>query len=284
MALINNSKNPPIHVMCYGESGTKKSTFAASFPKPLLVFFFDPLGKDSPYLRQGIPSGLMPSQFPGFMTQDVFNEAGELQITLEYFLDPFPQKPSAFPCFQNRFAQLLSHIWGVREIPGEPDWKSIAFDSATYLELSARKYAQYFLNPNAKDPRQWFGSSTDQLEEILMISTGSIPRNVITICHVDEDKDEAGGVMVKNPALPGRLRKHGSSGYSEFYRVFVQRGDGKPGVSETRYALQTEPNGLYNAGSQIMAPNGCEPTYEALWKRESFGVLPYNSRTTTQPS
>lgn len=256
-----------IHVLCYGESGTMKSTFASTFPKPLLCFFFDPLGKDSPYLRAGMSSGFLPSQYPGFTTQDIFDEEGELQIRLEYFLDPFPQNPAAFPSFQNRFAQLQSHIWGVKPIPGEPSWKTIVFDSATYLELGARKYAQYALNPTAKDPRQWFGSSTDQLEEILMVSVGSLPLNIVTICHIDEDKDEAGGSMVRNPALPGRLRKHASSGYGEFYRSYVLRGmpDAKNPNPQALYHLQTAPNGLFNAGSQILAPDGCPPQYEALW-------------------
>lgn len=39
----------PIHVMLYGDTGTGKSTFLSTFPKPLLVFLFDPFGKDLPY-------------------------------------------------------------------------------------------------------------------------------------------------------------------------------------------------------------------------------------------
>src|SRR3972149_2335621 len=45
--------HPPIHVAAYGESGAGKSTFARSFPKPMLVLHFDPHGKDPPYPAQG---------------------------------------------------------------------------------------------------------------------------------------------------------------------------------------------------------------------------------------
>jgi len=38
--------------LVYGDTGTGKSTFAASFPKPLLVFCFDPAGKDIPYWKK----------------------------------------------------------------------------------------------------------------------------------------------------------------------------------------------------------------------------------------
>lgn len=40
----------PVHCMTYGDSGTGKSTFAATWPKPMLVWCFDPFGKDIPYL------------------------------------------------------------------------------------------------------------------------------------------------------------------------------------------------------------------------------------------
>lgn len=40
---------PPIHCMVYGDSGTGKSTFATTFPKPMLVWCFDPFGKDMPF-------------------------------------------------------------------------------------------------------------------------------------------------------------------------------------------------------------------------------------------
>lgn len=43
-----------IHVIVYGDAGAKKSTFAATFPKPMLVFMWDPFGKDGPYLRRGV--------------------------------------------------------------------------------------------------------------------------------------------------------------------------------------------------------------------------------------
>jgi hypothetical protein len=44
-------ERPPMHVMVYGDSGTGKSTFAQTFPKPMLVWFWDPFGKDLPYWK-----------------------------------------------------------------------------------------------------------------------------------------------------------------------------------------------------------------------------------------
>jgi hypothetical protein len=42
----------PIHLLIYGDAGSMKSTFAATFPKPMLVFYCDAMGNDRPYLRE----------------------------------------------------------------------------------------------------------------------------------------------------------------------------------------------------------------------------------------
>jgi len=45
------AEKPNVHIMIYGDTGTGKSTFLATFPKPLLVWCFDPHGKDFPYWK-----------------------------------------------------------------------------------------------------------------------------------------------------------------------------------------------------------------------------------------
>lgn len=42
------------HCLVYGDTGTGKSTFAATWPKPMLVLFFDPMGKDIPYWKHWV--------------------------------------------------------------------------------------------------------------------------------------------------------------------------------------------------------------------------------------
>ena len=49
----------PLHVLVYGDTGAGKSTFLASLPKPMYVLNFDGLGKEKPYINQGVgDSGL----------------------------------------------------------------------------------------------------------------------------------------------------------------------------------------------------------------------------------
>ena len=47
-------ERPPIHVLVYADTGSGKSEFLSTFPKPMLIWHFDPYGKDLPYIRKGV--------------------------------------------------------------------------------------------------------------------------------------------------------------------------------------------------------------------------------------
>jgi hypothetical protein len=239
---------PPLHVIAYGDSGAKKSTFAASFPKPALVLMADPYGKEMPYCRRGV---VRPSVEGTITLVESRKDPDKLLIQIEHYLDGDMKKPDAF-------ARLLARLSTFDREYG--DWATVVFDSATFFELAARKWHQYALNPTAREPRQWFAGSTDLMEEMIMGRLAALPMNVVVICHVDEDKDEVHGTMVRNPKLPGRLRKGAAAGYSEMYRLGVRRTG-----ADTEWFVQTQIDALFNCASQVQAPNGCEPDYNALW-------------------
>lgn len=239
------------HWLLYGDPGSGKSTAAATFPKPALVFMFDPLGKDTPYLTRG---EVVNATWEGTPVKEVHGKDGHILFRIEYFHDSDPQKPTAYRRFLARLVTLDKDVaeWGI---------KTVIIDSTTFMELAARKLSQYVLNPTSKEPRQWFAASTDTLEEVLMIRFGSLPLNVVVVSHVNEDKDELHGMYVRNPALPGRMSKRAPAGFSELYRAYtVVNRDGS-----RDYLWQTKPNALYNASSQINAPDPCVATYSALW-------------------
>jgi len=52
-----------LHCLNYGPSGVGKSTFAATWPKPMLVFGFDPYAKERPYKRLGRSERIVDEQF-----------------------------------------------------------------------------------------------------------------------------------------------------------------------------------------------------------------------------
>lgn len=243
---------PPIHVLCYGDSGAGKSTGVSTFPKPMLLFSFDPFGKETPYLKRGEPSDATYDNFGTPVRHVLSKKTGQPIIQIEYYLDADPTQPEAYQRFLSRMS-VLHHEYD--------KWATVVLDSSTFAEIAARKWHQYKLNPSAKDPRQWYGGSTELLEEMLMIRFGSLPMNVVTVCHIDEDKDELHGFFVRNPMAPGKLKKKLPSAYGEFYRAYVTTDE----KGDRVFVWQTRADKLFNAGSQIGAPDPCAPTYQALW-------------------
>lgn len=253
---------PSKHWLLYSDSGAGKSTMAATYPKPMLVWMFDPFGKDEPYLKGAVPGGIGElQQYPLNITglgesmityRDVQHPDGMIRI--EYYHDVNIKAPTAYMRFQTRFDVLL---------PGEMTvWKTVTLDSVTFMEKLARKWDQYVLNPTAKDPRKWFGASTDLLEEMLMLRFAGLPMNVVVIAHIDQEKDDVHGTFVRNPSAPGRLRRDLSTAFSEIYRLYIGR-DEKGG--EEFYAAQTRTDNMFNAQTHINAPNPCYPAYSSLW-------------------
>jgi len=243
--------------LCHGDPGSRKTTFAATFPKPLIVFYFDQVGMDLPYLRVGHPTDLVPYPGHDFAYRDVLDDDGELLIRVQYFADMDPTNPRGFKAFLKRLQDFYHEY---------TDWRTAVLDSVTMFELAARYNEKYFLNPKTKDPRQWWAGSTDAVEQALMSSFGALPINVVVVAHSSEDKDEVNGTFVRTIRAPGRMSKGAAAGYSEVYRAYVPRERGPQG--EALYYLQTQPDGLYIAKTAINAPNPSWGHYDALWTND----------------
>jgi hypothetical protein len=176
----------------------------------------------------------------------------DLLIRLEYYNDPNPKKPKAWQAFEE--------IWAERD-PVEEGYQTVVIDSMTSLNLIKFWHSQYKKMPYAKDPRKWYGDTTEALEQMTMGRFAAFRCNVVLVAHISREKDERSGSMVYWPSAPGRLGPKGGglpSAFSETYRAYVDK-DGD-------HLLQTETSQRYTACTQIMAPDNCEPKYSALWE------------------
>jgi len=259
----------PIHAMTYADTGVGKSTFAATFPKPMLVFFFDPHGKDWPYRKdeQGnaLPDGglqtypIMAGQSEAMIQyRDVQHPQGVVRI--EYYHNDDIENPSAINTFRFRLAMLHQEY---------ANWQTIVTDSITFMELSARKWEEKTMNPMTKfakgtDTRQWFAGSTDTIEELVIMRYASLPMNVVICCHINERRNEHSGEILRGPFAPGRLSSRGelSAAFQEQYHLYTAR---NPEDGQLVRYLQTENDGEWVATTQIGAPNNCYPHYLSLW-------------------
>ena len=245
------------HYLIYGDSGSGKTTSAATFPTPQLVLCFDPHGKEMPYKTRHLANGrtletVVNAQ--GIPVEFIGSKADGVVCQIEHYIDADPRQPDVYSKFMTRMDRFKEEF---------ADWQhgTVIIDSVTFMELAARKWAQYKLNPTTKEPRQWFASSTDMLEEMLMLRFGSLAMTVVVIAHVDEEKDEVNGEIVRNPSAPGRMRKRSPAGFSELYHQYVTRDDKMNRV----HLWQTRNDGRWNCATQFtQTPDPCTPTYEAL--------------------
>ena len=260
------AKRFPIHVVTMGHTGAGKDTFAATFPKPILIWFFDAFGKDTPYLTEQVitPQGEVQwkaAKKVGEMQtyplgkvvvpyRDIEREDGFVRI--EYYHDFEPMNPNAYALYLTRMG-MFHHE--------QDNWQTVVLSSVTMMEICARKYHQYALNPSTKDPRQWWGGSTDMLEEMLMMRFAGLKMNVVVLAHIDTERDELFGETVKNPAGPGRLRGALATQYAEHYHQFVRRmEDGK-----LAYLLQSQNDGRFASQTHIQVPSPSYPHFASLW-------------------
>ena len=240
---------PPIHVILFGDPGSGKTTSAATFPKPMIVFQFDPFGKDTPYLKKGEVQDLE-NDDNGTPFREIYGKkSGTLTKRIEYYHDLDPKKPGAFRRFLTRMSQFHNEY---------DQWATVVIDSLTFMELCCRMNQKYHLNPTAKDGRQWYGGAKEDLEEMLMIRFAGFPMNVVINAHSSETKDEVNGTFIRGINAVGKLGKNLPGGYGELYRCYTGKGD-------DGFLWQTQKDSMWHAASQIGAPNPCFPDYKMLW-------------------
>ena len=247
----------PIHAFVYGESGTGKSTFACTWPKPIRVFFFDPFGKDVSYIiaclnAKGTVGELQ--HYESMVYRDLQFPDGI--VRLDYYHDLDSEHPDAF----SRFKTALDSFC-VNEVS---EYKTVVVDSATHVELAARYREKKVINPGTKDSRQWWAGSTDAMESVFVQQFAGLPINVLLILHVDERSNIVSGEILRGPSAPGRLSKQNRLGaaYQEQYRSYRIRDD----EGDLHYILQTQNRDGFQATSPIGALDPCYPHYESLWE------------------
>jgi hypothetical protein len=258
-----NVFRPPIHCLDYADFGSGKTTFADTFPNPKIIWFFDAYGKELPYLKGGEVSELFSDEKADFV-RVVTSPKGKLLKRIEYYHDNVFTEPkevkrkagiSVQDVAPNAYARFLKRMATFQHEYDE--WATGVVDSVTTMEICARRWDQFVLNPHAEDSRQWYGASKDLLERMLLGRMANLPMNIVVLAHIDDEKFEHQGTQRRMPMAPGKLRGSLPSQYSEVYRQYVDK--------EGEYLLQTTSDGVWACTTTIGAPNPCAPHYQALW-------------------
>lgn len=251
-----------IHGLFMGRPGGGKSTLAATFPKPMLVLSTDPPGKEKAYLDRGKATGYLKSDHCYY--REVYSNSDDTKLIarVEYWGEPNPFKPTAYPRFVTRTAYLEQEIEKL-------GYRTVILDTSTYFELSARSYSENGINSAVKDGRQHYAFSTHACEQHIMQRWPNLLLcNSLVLCHIDDQKDESDGgegvVTRKMVALPGKLPNKLPGGYGEVWRVYYA-GKDKEGKPVHLVQTQARTGDTHDCKSLMSFPDGTVPHYAALW-------------------
>ena len=260
----------PAHIIAMGEYGTGKSSLLNTMDDPKIVLMFDPFGKEIPYLSNC--DEIREGEFQVTNGKDVitlqylegFGAEGELRVRIEFYHNIDPEKPIAFKALKWRLATLIPEIRAGK-------WETLILDSLTYCELACRHGFEYDSHKLEKDTRRWYAMTTHDMENLLLGQFAGLPCIIGIACHIDEDKDEQSGKMVRNPKAPGRLRHTLGSGYDVVRTICTPTGGGKAPT----YSIQTVPGEGYFCSTQKELPSPCAPDFKL------YAAAPYKRRKTT---
>lgn len=258
----DESEYDPIHCFVYADPGRKKSTFAATFPKPMLVLGFDAFSKMQPFRRRGKKGPVIDMEGTPveYVMSSKESDKAIIQIEQYYDADIYDGRNDyAWERFRSRITSLHQEVQqGV--------WATVVLDSCSSLEYAIRKYEEYKANPttkkgNEQDQRQHYNKSSSGVEEICY-TMAWLPCNVVVLAHVRMDKDNVRGAVYWTPEVPGVKNRRVPGAFGEVYTIHSD-----PGAEEeaNRFYLQTVDDGQYIATTQIPAPEFCQTHYKALW-------------------
>ena len=271
-----SEQRPQWSGLIYGNPGTRKTFFAATLPKPMKVFMFDPPAKGLAYLQQGHAGPLEWLEDGGGFQFVVNPESKEVLVELEYFLDKNPMGigQQKYPCAYERFhASLMAHMaegWLMQD--GKTPFASVVLDSYTFCELACVRLQQYKLNPapggvqdSKHNQMQWAGMARGVLQvDLLAVLPFITPCHVCVLAHVDAQRFDQQEKSLWGISAVGQLKGMVLGAFSEVYLMYTEF-DEKTKRAESW--LMTETDGQYMAQTHVGAKNPCRPTWEGIWEK-----------------
>lgn len=224
-----------LHILVYGISGTGKTTFAGTFPKP---YFFD--------FDRGMLS---------LRGQD---------ISYETYLDEDLTRPDAYRRFLEQMHRFKKSLNG---------FETIVVDSLTTLSESMMYHIQFLNGTITKQPTlQDWGMGVAKLRD-LFHEIMAFDCHTIVTAHEEMIKDELSGEIVNRPLVIGqKLPPRIPLWFDEIYRAQVGRDKNRNPVYQLlttamrRYTAKSRMNGKLKCFEELEVPD-----YKSLMKKIKGG-------------
>lgn len=247
MPTLQDSKIPFVKTLLLGDSGAGKtgalvSLVAAGYKVRILD------------LDNKVATGILPKAIMRACPDKIGN------VDYESFRDK--KKASGLgPIFDgvpNAFSKAMELLnkWTDGTVPAQWGPESIfVLDSLTFLGDAAFNWAKA-MNPGAKEPRTWFYTAQQAVEDVVgMLTAENFKTNVIVICHVSwSQKTDASGLTLTKgyPASIGKALDNTIPAYFD-NMILAQASNSVPPV-RTIQTAQTSMVDLKNPASFSMLP------------------------------
>lgn len=201
----------------------KTGAVVSSYPKPMLVFEFDPGGLDiarEPILYitvEALPAYCekKSEELPPLMAIDFSILNKDVLLSANYVPTP---DTKTFPAFVEGLNALRSSKGKLR--PALP-WKTIVFDALTGLSDSIYGHQSATDIASLADARKWAGRIGMKVLD-MTAAIVTLPCHTVTIMHSEIDKDELGSEIRELPMLYSKLRWAIGRLFSQFFYAFKE--------------------------------------------------------------
>ena len=233
-----NTLKPEQHIklLLFGDSGSGKTCFASGWPGPIHYADFDGKVNSAAAFLAGDPK-LNEISYENYAPTDNVGSAGA------------------------KFNADMGKMRKEGKLPA-----TLVLDSLTTFSDEMMRYLMK-LNPGIKrmDTK---GAATPAMQDYqvarlffkqVLGELLNLPCNLVVTAHIQMDKDEVTGEILRTPMLAGKLSRELPIIFPEVYRSYVK--DGK-------YMAQTKSDSKYQCRTQIQGlPADIELKYESLIKK-----------------